>query len=218
MSIRYPFFFYLAVGFALSRCFEYEEVLVFNKNQSGYVEVTYQIPLKSDKTTSLIRHLPATEREIRERLEKGFRKPGIAIRDYKFELLNKGQFSEPFFDFKGKVSYKLDFEEIADIERSLPGNMITKAKGRTITIRREFPSLTQEYLTAMSVGEKKILAEIAKLLKEGTMRFRVNFPASTECISNRGVVNLGSLSYTYFLIDSLEESSGKTWEYKLRFF
>lgn len=209
---------FVCIFFFLSNCFEYEETIYFQKGLSGFVEIQYQIPLKEDKKTSLIRHLPAGETEIQDLLSNSLRKGNQTIQDYKFTLLEKGEFSEPFFDYKALVSYKIEFSDIADIERMLPGNMIAKSKGKTITIRREFPSFSQEFMENLSIGEKKIISEISKLLKDGFMKFRVVFPGSTECISNRGFVSIGNLSYSYFLSDSLEENQGKVWEYRLRFY
>jgi hypothetical protein len=204
--------------FFLINCFDYEETISFSKGFTGTIEIKYEVPLKDDKKTSLIRHLPAQKEAIQNRLSQDLRKESSKILDYEFVLLEKGQFMEPFFDYKARVSYKLEFKDITEYERFLPGNMIVKSKGRTLIIRREFPSFTQDFLDNMSVGEKKIVNEISKLLKEGSLRFKVFFPTNTECISNKGYVGLGSLSYTYFLSDSLEESSGKIWEYKLRFY
>lgn len=199
-------------------CFDYEEVITFSKGFSGTIEVKYEVPLKEDQKTSLIRHLPAQKEAIQSRLGQDLRKESNQIYDYEFVLLKKGEFLEPFFNYKARVSYRIDFKDITEYERFLPGNMIVKSKGKTLTIRREFPSFSQEFLENMTVGEKKIITEISKLLKEGTLRFRVNFPTNTECISNKGYIGLGNLSYTYFLSDSLEESQGKVWEFKLRFF
>lgn len=208
----------LAPIFFLSNCFEYEETIQFQKGFSGSIIVHYQIPLKEDKKTSLIRHLPAQEESIQERLNQNLRKGNVEIQDYKFELLEKGDFAEPFFSYKANIDYRIDFNDITDIERMLPGNMIAKTKGRTLTIRREFPSFSSEFLGSITIGEKKIISEISKLLKDGTMRFKVVFPASTECQSNRGYISLGNLVYTYFLSDSLDENQNRIWEYKLRFY
>ncbi|MCG9874192.1 MAG: hypothetical protein MH321_05320 [Leptospiraceae bacterium] len=200
-------------------CFDYEETIIFKKGYSGTVEITYSVPLKEDKKSSMIRFLPTQEAAIQEKINQGMGKTKIKLRDYQFRILEKGEFDEPFFDNKGKVSYKIDFQEISELERMLPGNMITKFKGKSLVIKREFPSFSSEFLESTSVGEKKIINETGKLLKEGKMNFRILFPSNTECYSNKGTINLGSLNYVYPLSDSLEaQGNSKLWEIKLRIF
>jgi hypothetical protein len=204
--------------FSFLGCFDYSEIITFKKGLSGTVEVSYEVPLKDDKETSLIRFLPTKLENIQERFEQNLKSASLQVKDYQFRVLSRGEYDEPFFEHKGKVSYRVDFNDISELERLLPGNMITKLKGKTLTVRREFPSLTDEYVESASVGEKKILSEITKILKDGSMQFKVVFPASTECISNKGTVGLGNLTYIYPLTDSLESSNGKFWEFKLRFY
>lgn len=201
----------------LLQCYEYEETIVFTKPFSGYVEIRYVVPLKKDKETSLIRHLPIKKEAIQQLLERNSQKSEIQIREYNFNLLEKGQFAEQFFDYKAEVSYKIDFEDIIDIEQILIGNVIVKIRGRNLSIRREFPSISPEFMDSASVGEKKIISEVSKLLKDGYLKFKVLFPISTECTSNRGIIQLGSLVYVYPLKESLEPSGAKVWEYKLKF-
>ncbi|WCL47977.1 hypothetical protein [Leptospira sp. GIMC2001] len=202
----------------LANCFEYEETITFKKGFSGFVEISYEVPLKEDKRSSMIRYLPTKKEDIEEKISQGLSGSANKIKDYQFRLLEKGEYEEPFFNYKGKVSYKLDFIDLSELERLLPGNMITKYKGKTLIVKREFPSLSEEFLEGSSVGEKKIMNEITKLLKEGSMKFKILFPPNTECLSNKGSVSLGALNYVYPLSDSMEKSQGKIWEYKLRFF
>lgn len=209
----------VAIAFlGIQNCFEYEETIQFKKGFSGTVEISYEVPLKDDQKSSLIRYLPTQKENIEDKLSQGISKGKLVIRDYNFRLLEKGEFIEPFFENKGRVSYKVDFQDISEIERILPGNMIVKTKGKTVTIRRDFPSLDVNFFESSSVGEKKIISEISKLLKEGSMRFRVIFPTNTECYSNKGSVSLGQVNYVYALSDSLDQNQSKVWEYRLRFF
>ena len=202
-----------------NNCFDYEETITFKKGYSGTVEITYSVPLKEDKKSSMIRFLPTQEIAIQAKINQGMGNAKTPLRDYNFRLLEKGEYDEPFFENKGRVSYKIDFKEISELERMLPGNMITKFKGKSLVIKREFPSLSSEFLEETSVGEKKIINETGKLLKEGKMSFRILFPSNTECYSNKGTINLGSLNYVYPLADSLEaQGNSKIWEIKLRIF
>jgi len=218
---KYLIYIFLILPFlTFYNCFDYEETITFKKGYSGTVEITYSVPLKEDKKSSMIRFLPTQKAAIQAKINQGMGNTiGTKIRDYQFRLLEKGEFDEPFFENKGRVSYKIDFIEISELERMLPGNMITKFKGKSLVIKREFPSLTSEFLEETSVGEKKIINETGKLLKEGKMSFRILFPSNTECYSNKGTINLGSLNYVYPLSDSLEsQRNAKIWEIKLRIF
>ena len=203
----------------LSNCFDYEETITFKKDYSGTIEISYSVPLKEDRSTSLIRFLPTQKSLIQNKIDHNVGSANHPIHDYQFRILEKGEYEEPYFDNKGKVSYKIDFKDISELERILPGNMISKFKGKSLILRREFPSFSGKFLDEASLGEKKIINETSKLLKEGKMTFRIYFPSNTECYSNKGTINLGSMTFVYPLSDSMEsQNSSKIWEVKLRIF
>lgn len=210
---------FLASIFFFVNCFDYEETITFKKDYSGTIEISYSVPLKEDRSTSLIQFLPTQKSLIQTKINQSTGSTNHPIQDYQFRLLEKGEFEEPYFDNKGKVSYKIDFKDISELERILPGNMISKFKGKSLILKREFPSFSAKFLEDASLGEKKIINETSKLLKEGKMTFRIYFPSNTECYSNKGTINLGSMTFVYPLSDSMEsQNSSKIWEVKLRIF
>ncbi|MDZ4727259.1 MAG: hypothetical protein SH817_13970 [Leptospira sp.] len=198
-------------------CFEYEETILFRKPNSGTVEIAYTVPLKKESAESLIKFLPSDLASIEKKIKL---KPnsGLSIRDFTFRELEKIEITDPIFKRKGRVSYKIDFEDPSQLEGILLGNFVAKQKARSLNIKREFPNMSEFSATEESVGEKKIIGETLRLLKEGKMQFRVLFPKDSECLSNRGLVGLGNVVYSFPLQDTIENADAKSWEYKIRFF
>ncbi|MCW7459414.1 hypothetical protein ND856_11555 [Leptospira bandrabouensis] len=198
-------------------CFEYEETILFRKLSSGTVEISYTVPLKKDSNDSLIKFLPTSKEEIISSVKKKSNN-NLQVRDFTFRELEKSETTDMYFKRKGKVSYKLDFEDPLHLEGILIGTFSIKSKPRSLTVKRDFPNLTDNAILETSVGEKKIISETSRLLREGKIQFRVLFPKDSECSSNRGFIGLGNLTYQIPLTETLENPDSKTWEYKIRFF
>ncbi|MCW7492121.1 hypothetical protein ND861_05565 [Leptospira sp. 2 VSF19] len=198
-------------------CFEYEETILFRKLSSGTVEISYTVPLKKDSNDSLIKFLPTSKEEIISSVKKKSNH-NLQVRDFTFRELEKSETTDMYFKRKGKVSYKLDFEDPIHLEGVLIGTFSIKSKPRSLTVKRDFPNLTDNAILETSVGEKKIISETSRLLKEGKIQFKVLFPKDSECSSNRGFIGLGNLTYQIPLPETLENPESKTWEYKIRFF
>ncbi|GBF49155.1 lipoprotein [Leptospira ryugenii] len=198
-------------------CFEYEETILFRKLNSGTVEVSYTVPLKKETQESLLKFLPTDRESIQKKI---LRKPStsLVIRDFTFRELDKTEFIDTIFKRKGRVSYKIDFEDSAELEGILIGNFSSKLKARSLNVKREFPNLSELSKEGESVGEKKIIGETIRLLREGKLQFRVLFPKDSECISSRGLVGLGNVTYQMPLQETMENPEAKSWEYKIRFF
>ncbi len=210
-------FYLFPILFLFYGCFEYEETLLFRKANSGTIEIAYTVPLKKDSSESLIRFLPTSKEDILSKLKKKAN-INIVIRDFTFRELEKNEITDPYFKRKAKVSYKIDFEDPSELEGVLLGSFSLKAKSKTVTIKREFPNLTDNGNFEANVGERKIISETTRLLRDGRIQFRVLFPKDSECSSNRGSVGLGNLVYQIPLQDSLENPDSKNWEFRIRFF
>ncbi|MGV3664790.1 MAG: LIC11874 family lipoprotein [Leptospira bouyouniensis] len=198
-------------------CFEYEETILFRKMSSGTVEISYTVPLKKDSNESLIKFLPTSKEEILTSVKKKSNN-NLLVRDFTFRELEKSETTDMYFKRKGKVSYKLDFEDPLHLEGVLIGTFSIKQKPRSLSVKRDFPNLTDNAILDSSAGEKKIISETSRLLKEGKIQFKVLFPKDSECSSNRGFIGLGNLVYQIPLQETLENPEAKTWEYKIRFF
>ncbi|EMY61430.1 LIC11874 family lipoprotein [Leptospira terpstrae] len=198
-------------------CFEYEETILFRKLSSGTVEIAYTVPLKKDSNDSLIKFLPTSKEEIISSVKKKSNN-NLQVRDFTFRELEKSETTDMYFKRKGKVSYKLDFEDPLHLEGVLIGTFSIKSKPRLLTVKRDFPNLTDNAILDTSAGEKKIISETSRLLREGRIQFKVLFPKDSECSSNRGFIGLGNLTYQIPLQETLENPDSKTWEYKIRFF
>ncbi len=203
----------------LQNCFEYEETIFFRKPNSGTLEISYIVPLKKDSQESLIQFLPTQELDVQKRIKKKVNL-GFVLRDFSFRELDKSEILDSPFKRKGKVSYKVDFEDVSTLETLLLGNSSVKVKQKSVSIKRDFPGFASKILESSSSGEKKIVSESLRLLKDGKLQFRVYFPKDSECSSNKGFVGLGMLQYGFSATETMDANSieGKNWETKIRFF
>ncbi len=216
--IRYFFLpiFYISVFFSLSNCFEYEENIYFKKGFTGYVEIHYTVPINQKTGRSIIKFLPLAQDEIENKMSKGIFGKSIQIREYTLQTIEKEDIStNTYFSKKAKISYKVDFTDLSSLDGVLLGNLFVKRKGNTVFIKREFKSVLKPLDAESSAGEKKIRAETLRLLGEGYVQFRVFFPQSSECRSSLGEVNLGWLNYKFLLIDTIEKSGNKIWDFSI---
>ena len=200
-------------------CFEYEETIVLKKASSGTVEISYIVPLKKESNESLLQFLPTSEAEVAKKL-KSKSKTLAPPREFAYRELEKSEMVDSLFKRKGKVSYKIDFEDSAELEAILIGNTSVKAKPKFFQIRREFPFLADKPNEKSSSGEKKIYSESLRFLKDAKLNFKIFFPKDSECSTNKGFVGLGSLTYGFLGTETMDpgSSEGKNWEVKIRFF
>ncbi|MEM4271361.1 MAG: hypothetical protein QXO70_04695 [Candidatus Pacearchaeota archaeon] len=208
--------------FLLNNCFEYEETIHFKKNFTGYVEITYTVPLHPSGDRSLIRFLPIQKEDIENRINKGFFSKNISIRNYNLKFIELPPWTElapssakPLFSKKARVYYIVDFEDLGQLDDVLLGYLFVKKKGYTLNVRREFKSIVKPLDQDSSDGEKKIFFETQKLLGDGYILFRVLFPQNFECRSNRGEIGQGFLIFKLPLVDTIEKAGPKLWDYTL---
>lgn len=200
---------------SLNNCFEYEETIYFKKGFSGYVEITYTVPLHTKSDSSLIKFLPISENEINSRINKGLFSKNLKVKDFSMRILDKTE-TEGFFSKKAKVSYKIDFPDISILDGVLIGSTFIKKKNQnSISIKREFKSVLKTIDQNSTSGEKKIFSETSRLLGDGYILFKVYFPLASECRSNKGEVSLGNLTYKLPLAETIEKIGTKSWDYSI---
>ncbi len=198
-----------------NNCFEYEETINFKKGFSGFVEISYTVPLHNKSETSLIKFLPITENEINNRINKGLFSKNLKVKDFNMRILDKTEI-DGMFSKKAKVNYKLDFGDITILDGVLIGSIFIKKKNQnSISIKREFKSVLKTIDQNSTTGEKKIFSETARLLGDGHILFKVNFPLTSECRSNKGEISLGNLNYKLPLIETIEKVGNKSWDYSI---
>jgi hypothetical protein len=180
------------------------------------VEITYTVPLNPRTGGSIIKFLPITQDDIENRMNKGLFGKSMKIRDFSVKILEKEE-SNPgdYTSKKAKVFYRIDFTEISALDGILFGNLFVKKRGNTIYLKREFRTILKSLDSNSSMGEKKIRSETLRLLGEGFVLFRVNFPQSAECRSNLGEITLGSLNYRLPLVETIEKPGNKIWDYSI---
>lgn len=204
------------ISFLSFYCFEYEEKIFFRKGFSGHVEIFYIVPLKKDNS-SLVKFLPVDEQEINSRINKKLFSSNLKIRDYTFEFIpDDVKFSVLPNHKRGKISYKIDFNQPDQLEGALLGNLFVQKKSNTLTVRREFKSVVANSEQTTSTGEKKIKSETLKLLGENQILFKVFLPNDAECYPNtKGDTSSLPLTFKLPLAETVEKPGNKIWQYKL---
>lgn len=196
-------------------CFEYEETIYFKKGFSGFVEISYTVPIKEKSKTSLIKFLPVTEEEVNSRINKGLFAKNAKVRDFSMKFLDRDERDEAVYKEKARVFYRIDFTELGQLDGILLGALFVRKKGNSITVKREFKSVAFTPGPTPTPGEKKIYTESMRLLKDGYVHFRVVFPIASECRSNKGETSLGLLSYKLPLTETVEKAGNKIWDYSI---
>jgi len=202
---------------SLNACFEYEETINFRKGFSGFVEITYTVPLNHKSDNSVIKFLPIHEQDINNRINKGLFSKNLKIKDHSLKYLEKNEKEvNPLFQKKARVSYKIEFNDLASLDGVLLGSLFVKKRSaNSISIKREFQSVMKPIDQTSTAGEKKILSESTRLLGDGFISFKVNFPLTSECRSSKGDISLGSLYYKIPLVDTIEKPGPKSWDYTI---
>ncbi|WP_078124747.1 LIC11874 family lipoprotein [Leptospira alexanderi] len=211
----YKFFLSTILLLFFSNCFDYEETLTINYDFSGTLEVSYVVPTRRNSDESLIKFLPTQKDEILGRLNKGFFSRNISLKDYTYQKIVTPETDPSLFREKAKVYYKVEFQELSQIENAMLGKVQVRKKGNTIYVKREIPAISRAPETLKKDGEKKIYSETLRLLRTSSILFKVNFPIASVCRSNRGDVNLGKLSYRLPLAETIEKTGNNSWDYRI---
>lgn len=222
MVARFLYCLFIISCLQLAGCFEYEETIHFRRNFTGFVEITYTVPLSPKTEKSLIRFLPIHQEDIERRMNKGFLSKNITIRNYDLKIIDLPAWTElaptstkPLFSKKARVYYVVDFDDLGQLDDVLLGYLFVKKKGYTINVRREFKSIMKPLDQNSSDGEKRIFTETQKMLGDGYVLFKVLFPQNFECRSNRGEIGQGYLLFKLPLVDTIEKAGLKSWDYTI---
>ncbi|WP_000017885.1 LIC11874 family lipoprotein [Leptospira interrogans] len=208
-------FFVFVLILLLSHCFDYEETLTINHDFSGTLEIAYVVPTRRNSDESLIKFLPTQKDEILGRLNKGFFSRNISLKDYTYQKIVIPETDPSLFREKAKVYYKVEFQDLSQIEDAMLGKVQVRKKGNTLYVKREIPMISRSPETLKKDGEKKIYSETLRLLRTSSILFKVNFPIASICRSNRGDVNLGKLSYRLPLAETIERTGNNSWDYRI---
>ncbi|XDD51062.1 hypothetical protein AB3N59_04590 [Leptospira sp. WS92.C1] len=206
---------FVLILLVFANCFDYEETITINHDFSGTLEVTYTVPTRRNSDESLIKFLPTRKDEILGRLNKGFFSKNISLKDFNFQKIVTPETDPSLFREKAKVYYKVEFQDLSQIEDAILGKVQVRKKGNTIYVKREIPSISRAPDTLKKDGEKKIYSETLRLLRTSSILFKVNFPIASICRSNRGDVNLGKLSYRLPLAETIEKTGNNSWDYRI---
>jgi hypothetical protein len=214
------YFLLLFASICLQNCFEYEETINFKRFNSGTLEINYTVPISPISGKSLIAFLPTEEEEIINKISKYRNLAPNQFHDFSAKKIEPKENDESLFKDKMKVSYKVDFDDVAHLEGIVVGTINIKTRGRSIFIKREFPRSSSTYYKdrEMLIGEKKINQESRRLLKDAYFVFKMNTPINTEMTSNRGSVGLGNIYYSLPVSETLDPGDTINWDLSIRFF
>lgn len=223
-------FFSLCLCFLLGSCFDYQELVFFHSNFSGYVEYNYRVPLYPDQDRSIIAFLPVMKSRILSKYRNLLVNKQITINSFFVEMQSTGlpipenqkdaidQKADDTEIFKrfARVRYKIHFKNPVVLEQILPGEVqIRWRSNKYLQITRKFP-------VAGGLSEKsdRLLQRIYKLsrdtLQGKEMIFQIQFPVSHILKSNLGrATENQQLNYILPLEKSLNELKPITWIYSL---
>ena len=196
-------------------CFEYEETIVFERDFSGHIDIAYIVPLKRDSSESLIRFLPTGKDVIESKISKGILSKQVKLQNYSFQILNEPAKSN-LFARKAKVSYTVKFSDFSQMQSVILGSLFFRRKENSIRIKREFKTLPEQDENSITEGEKRIISESVRLLSEGYMSFRVEYPRFSEVYSTQGLLSLGKIEYKIPLTETIDKKGGIVWDYRIK--
>lgn len=116
----------------VSGCFDYKERIVFLRAWSGYVEMTYSVPVFSASGQSMIGFLPVRKSDI----ESHFSRLLFTrrIEDYRVYYMQAP--SGPLTD-RARVSFKIAFDGPGELAQILPGKATVSLRRNRLRIGRE---------------------------------------------------------------------------------
>lgn len=206
---------------SLTGCFEYDEVIHFNNNFEGSVDISYTVPLKRNSNDSLIKFLPTDKNDLEKKVNKGFLSKKIKINHFKFEIIIPEESTvatvpHSLFKRRGRVTFSVEFTDLSQMGPALLGSLFVRRKDNAIKVKREFKTMAVTDESKILEGEKKIISETVRLLSSGYMSFRVEYPKYAECFSDKGDLFLGSLTYRIPLTDTMDKKGNLVWDYRIK--
>lgn len=197
-------------------CFEYEETITFRKPFEGVVEISYTVPVFKKTNRSMISFLPIDFQSVQKKIKSNSQSSKLLLKDFVVEPVVLKEGEESLFKEKSKVSYKVEFEDVTDLEGVLIGTFVFRKRGRTLLAHREIPGLVSN--GESSVGEQKVIKLTSRILRDGFINFKINYPITTETETNKGFISLGNIFWKFPLEDTLNQPEANNWDFKLRFF
>ena len=189
-------------------CFDYSEIIFFNKDFSGSIHINYTLPV-NEKQVSRISFLPVQKDKIKKYYsslveDKKIRLSPIEVKKVK----DKPKYM--------KVSYKIFFTNPRILEKNLFRNVKVFKERTRLQIQRTF-SLLQEANMANALFLERTLSYLLEKLKKHSLTYQIYFPKEWKINTNRGkLIKEGHLFYKHPLELSLKNTESMSWFLTLR--
>ena len=174
-------------------CFDYEETISFNADFSGVIEFRYTVPVDRKTGRSLLAFLPARRDDLKNRYINRMKDADIS--DFKVEQLA----GEPFG--QAKVSYKIRFDEVKEIEWYLPGETQVYRVANNLRIYRLFPGLSSMNDGRQIRFYRMVYRSVLEQLNGRMMKFSIHCPWYFDLSSNQGTLPSPGVVYFGFPVD-----------------
>ncbi|PKL30503.1 MAG: hypothetical protein CVV45_17180 [Spirochaetae bacterium HGW-Spirochaetae-10] len=184
---------WIGMSLMLASCFEYEEKIVFHRDFSGVIEFNYMVPIDEETGKSLIAFLPSQLADVKSRYNHLPVKP--ELQDFVAERIP----GEPFQ--QAKVSYRIRFREVKELETYLPGDTQIFQGAGTLRLYRSFPGLESGTEGRQIRVYRMAYRTILEQLKGRTMKFTIVCPWYFDLSSNQGTLPSPGVVYFAFPLD-----------------
>lgn len=96
------------------------------------------VPTRRNSDESLIKFLPTQKDEILGRLNKGFFSRNISLKDYTYQKIVIPETDPSLFREKAKVYYKVEFQDLSQIEDAMLGKVQVRKKEIPFMLKEKF--------------------------------------------------------------------------------
>lgn len=197
-----------------SGCFDYQEKIIFAPDFSGVVEISYTVPVYKETGNSMLKFLPSSESEVKEKYGIYLSAGSFTLKDFTSKTTTAGD-DDPFPD-RVEVSYRVLFKEAQVLEHILMGETDVFRRGGYLFIRRKFPAsppLDENSPTFTRNFHERIVQSFAKHF----LSFNIVFPWYYDLVTNYGsFTKPGVHSFQLPLQSTFKSVSGFTWKIELK--
>jgi len=116
----------------IGSCFDYKERIVFKKAWSGYVEMSYSVPVFPASGQSMIGFLPVRKSDV----ESHFSRLLFTRRVENYRVYYLQRASGPLPD-RARVSFRIAFDGAGELAQILPGKASVVLRRNRLRIQRE---------------------------------------------------------------------------------
>ena len=192
-------------------CFDYEEILVFSPDFSGYVDIKYDVPIYEDADRSLLSFLPVEEYKIKEKYARFLESKEFEIENFTFNRMKTDK-----NEFRGIVSYRVHFSDPRNLEYILIGKNKIQKQGGRLYFQRSFLSTASPDEDASRLSNN-LYARVLQSFNNRNISFRIVFPWYYDLVTNLGsFTRPGIHNYGLSLEQTFNTSKPVIWNIEIK--